>query len=349
MKQTHRTNLIRKFILDNVTREPRKIARLTSGEFGISRQAANRHLQKLVTEGFIEATGSTTGKEYTLKVLAETRFQLSIEPNLEEDAVWRARILPHFTGISSNVRALCQYGFTEILNNAIDHSEGVNVVISVKRTSRKIELQVLDDGVGIFHKIQSVLGLEDHRHAILELAKGKLTTDPERHTGEGIFFTTRMFDDFSLLSGQLFFRHYSVGDDWLVETAEEEQKGTAVKMLIDPNSTRTTKEVFDKYSIEAHELGFTRTHVPVTLARYGDENLVSRSQAKRLLARFNRFREILLDFADVETIGQAFADEIFRVFQRQNPHVHLIWIRANEEVKKMIQRVREEPELDRVR
>jgi RNA polymerase sigma-70 factor (ECF subfamily) len=40
--------------------------------------------------------------------------------------------------------------------------------------------------------------LLDERHAILELSKDQLTTDPARHTGDGIFFTSRMFDSFDL-------------------------------------------------------------------------------------------------------------------------------------------------------
>ena len=52
-----------------------------------------------------------------------------------------------------------------------------------------------DDGEGIFKKIKNALNLLDEKQAVLELAKGKLTTDPSRHTGEGIFFTSRAFND----------------------------------------------------------------------------------------------------------------------------------------------------------
>jgi hypothetical protein len=52
----------------------------------------------------------------------------------------------------------------------------------------------------------------------------------------------------------------------------------------------------------------------VRLAKYGNDQLISRSQAKRLLARIELFKIVLFDFSGVETIGQAFADEIFRVF-----------------------------------
>ena len=70
-----------------------------------------------------------------------------------------------------------------------------------------------DNGVGIFKKIQTELRLLDERHAILELAKGKLTTDPKRHTGEGIFFSSRMFDQFDILSGGIFFTHKFQADN----------------------------------------------------------------------------------------------------------------------------------------
>jgi hypothetical protein len=96
--------------------------------------------------------------------------------------------------------------------------------------------------------------------------------------------------------------------------------------------------VFDQYSDLENDYGFTRTHVPVSLARFGDDNLVSRSQAKRLLARFDRFKEVMLDFERVEMVGQAFADEIFRVFQLQHPDVHLSWLNASPQVERMIRR-----------
>jgi len=182
------------------------------------------------------------------------------------------------------------------------------------------------------------LDLEDHRHVILELSKGKLTTDPERHTGERIFFTSRVFDRFSILSGRLFFQHQEPDDDWLLEDAQAAHQGTAVNMLISTRSPRTAKEVYDRYARDPDDLSFTRTHVPVGLLRYGEENLVSRSQAKRLLARFDRFQEVFLDFEGVDTIGPAFADEIFRVFRRQNPTITISWIRTSDQVRRMIQR-----------
>ena len=82
-----------------------------------------------------------------------------------------------------------------------------------------------------------------------------------------------------------------------------------------------------------------QTIIPVRLVQYGDEKLISRSQAKRLLERVDRFKTVIFDFKEVETIGQAFADEVFRVFKQQHPHIDIIPINANELVMQMINRV----------
>lgn len=76
----------------------------------------------------------------------------------------------------------------------------------------------------------------------------------------------------------------------------------------------------------------------VSLAQAQNETLVSRSQAKRVLARLERFKEVLLDFKRVTSIGPAFADEIFRVFRSTHPAVHLVVVNASDEVQKMIRR-----------
>jgi len=328
---------IRAFVLANVEAHPQDIARVTAEKFGISRQAANRHLKSLVDNNQIIASGKTRQKRYELVPIAEKIFNLEIIPGLSEDTIWRRLIEPLLVGVKENVLGICQYGFTEMVNNIIDHSESSDAVVRVSYTISKIEFVILDHGIGVFEKITKALGLEDYRHAVLELTKGKVTTDPEHHTGEGVFFTCRMFDRFSIRSGDLYFSHFEDAN-WLIETQEEDLQGTYIEMEIDPNSERTTKEIFDRFATEHDDYGFTRTHVPVRLAIYEGEKLVSRSQAKRLLGRFDRFKEVFLDFDGVETIGPAFADEIFRVFAVQHPDTNLVCVNASEEVDKMIHR-----------
>ena len=231
-----------------------------------------------------------------------------------------------------------QYGFTEMFNNAIDHSDGSVISIELRKLATTTELALYDDGIGIFKKIQSELSLLDECHAILELAKGKLTTDPDNHTGEGIFFTSRMFDGFEILSGGTYFSHkFGEKEDWILER-DKFSSGTAVWMKLNNRTSRTTKKIFDKFTSD-DDFGFTKTVVPVKLAQYGDDKLVPRSQAKRLLARIDRFKSVIFDFQGVDTIGQAFTDEVFRVFALKHPEIELTAIRTNSAIRRMIVRV----------
>ncbi|HWR20331.1 MAG TPA: STAS-like domain-containing protein [Verrucomicrobiae bacterium] len=109
-------------------------------------------------------------------------------------------------------------------------------------------------------------------------------------------------------------------------------------MKIQPTATHTIKEVFDHYSTEQDDYAFRRTHLLVALAQTEGASLISRSQAKRVMARCDRFREVSLDFRGVESIGPAFADEIFRVWRRAHPNITLAPSGMNKEVEKMIRR-----------
>ncbi|WP_218920082.1 STAS-like domain-containing protein [Chondromyces crocatus] len=337
------------FILQQVLEHPDDIARITAEHFGITRQAVSRHLKRLVEEGKLQASGATRSRTYDLAILSEDAFSLDVSPALDEHEVWRARVSSLLRGLPKNVEAICHYGFTEMLNNVVDHSEGRSVTIAVRRTAASVVILIRDDGVGIFRKITKALDLSDERLAVLELSKGKLTTDPRRHSGEGIFFTSRMFDTFYLASGPI--RLLCRGSKSMLLDAREPwlpvqdllaldpREGTDVLLDISTQSERTMESVFDRFSDSLEEdYGFVRTQVPVSLARFGEENLVSRSQAKRLLVRFERFKEVVLDFSGVETVGQAFADEIFRVFPLDHPGVRLSWLNATSQVEKMIRR-----------
>ena len=66
---------------------------------------------------------------------------------------------------------------------------------------------------------------------------------------------------------------------------------------------------------------------------------MSRSQAKRILARVDRFKEVILDFEGVTHIGQGFADEIFRVFVKAHPDVRILHDHCTPDVEKMIKHV----------
>jgi len=335
------TEEIKRFIISKVEAHPADLTAITAKTFGISRQAVNRHLQKMLKDGMIRPEGATRSKRYFLKPIIEETFIIDIKPGLQEDKVWRELIEPLLEDVKENVLNICHYGFTEMFNNVIDHAEAKKAVVHFERYPNRIDIWVIDNGIGIFNKIAGEFRLDDHRHAILELSKGKLTTDPEHHTGQGIFFTSRAFDVFVILSEKLSLLA-SNEKDWLLEEPHDgsDVNGTEIVMKIKTDSERILKAVFDRFTDV--DYGFTKTIVPVELVRYGAETLVSRSQAKRLMARLELFKEVMLNFKDVPSIGQAFADEIFRVCQNAHPEINILYKNAAEDVEKMIKMVKAE-------
>ncbi len=306
-------------------------------EFGLSRQAAHGHLQRLVRDQQIEAAGNTRARVYHLAILREVARSY-VREGLREDVVWNEVFVPVVRDLPENVRDIWHYGVTEMVNNAIDHAGSPVVHVGVRRNALDTDGWVADDGEGIFLKIQRAMDLYDPRESILELAKGKVTTDPANHTGEGIFFSSRMFDAFDIRSGRLHF----VQDGGDLEVPMErpaDAPGTLVVMRLANDSPRTLMSVFHEYAAP-DAFTFDKTVVPVRLAQFEGEKLVSRSQAKRLVHRFEWFRHVVLDFAGVSEIGQAFADELFRVFVNAYPEVLLTTVNMTDDVDNMVRRAR---------
>ena len=124
-------------------------------------------------------------------------------------------------------------------------------------------------------------------------------------------------------------------NDWILENPDS-VSGTAVSMLIAKNSHLNISDIFNEYADPDKQPGFYKTRIPVKLMEYEGELLLSRSQAKRLITRFDKFLEVVLDFQGVTEIGQAFADEVFRVFRNAHPNVHLEPINCSPTVQRMI-------------
>lgn len=334
------TEEIRHFILSHVQEHPNDIVKFTADHFGMSRQSINKHMRYLVAQTDIIPEGNTSARTYRLGEGRIADMILDITPDLEEHVIWQQKIKPLLKDLPENILELWGYCFQEILNNAIEHSEGSKIEIEAVQNEGNTEITILDNGIGIFKKLCNVYEFDDEKHAALELSKGKLTTDPESHTGQGIFFSTRMVDAFVIHSGRASFYHLKDRTfDFVLERAGEEEKGTVVVMTLENNTSKTINSVFDMFESPGDEdHGFVKTLIPVKLAQYDKEMMVSRSQARRVLARVNRFKYVGFDFQDVEKIGQPFADEIFRVFTNEYPEIHIYSINENDQVKHAIKK-----------
>jgi len=333
---------IRSYLLAKIPVHPKNIVAKTAEAFSCSRTTVHRHLNRLHRDGKIIKSGTTRKATYFLKTEKNKEVTVYLKDKVEEHKVWKENFLQDFETLPKNVRDICEYGFLEMLNNAIDHSGGTGVLINTKWKPNSIKIRIFDDGIGIFKKIKNTLNLEDERESALHLSKGKFTTDPENHTGEGIFFTSRAFDDFRITSGDMYYTRSNQDEDWFIEASDGYLKdgGTGLEMVIRLDSERKLQDVFAEFTEESSDgtPKFDKTLIIVKLSVLGGERYVSRSQARRICLGLEKFKHVVLDFKGISTVGQGFVDEVFRVFQSKYPKIRITYTNANDDVRFMIER-----------
>lgn len=317
----------------------------TAEVFSISETSVRRYVKMCIDKKLIEVSNKNQCG-YRL-VTYEKKWSVSNDGTLEEDQIFYAEILPELKEISKNAKDIWAYTFAEIMNNAIEHSEAEKISYAVKRDCLYTEISIVDDGIGVFKNIQKYLlahGIKNvsTEQAVLELYKGKLTTNLKEHSGEGIFFSSRMLTEFAILSDHAIFSMKSENRESFIRShliayyTRLEKVGTMVVMKLENQPAHTSKDIFDRFA--PIERGFVRTEIPMReMCPLG--NPVARSQARRILRRLDEFEEIIFDFQGIDFMGQGFADEIFRVFQNRHPSIRLIPVNANESVLGMIHHV----------
>ncbi|MFV9673287.1 MAG: STAS-like domain-containing protein, partial [Acidimicrobiia bacterium] len=196
-----------------------------------------------------------------------------------------------------------------------------------------VTISIEDAGVGAFEKVRVGKHLESHFDALGQLSKGKLTTDPERHTGEGIFFTSKVVDRFTLAANDIEWTVDNVGGDVAVGVSGR-VAGTTIRLVHGLDCERTLESVFGDYTTG---LEFDTSRTVVKLFEYGG-TFISRSEARRLSVGLERFRVVIVDFRGIERVGQGFVDELFRVWARGNEDVSLEPVNMNAAVEFMVRR-----------
>ncbi len=293
---------------------------------GLSRTYINRIFQGLQREGVVRLLGKANRARYVPATsdlvhrarASEVSFRRILRNSgLNEDTVLREMKSQTgiLQGIPTNVERIVEYGFTEMLNNAIEHSGSTQIIVIAQRTATGISFTVTDKGVGIFNKIRMTRDLASEEEALQDLLKGKLTTDPKRHSGEGIFFTSKSADLLEIKSStkKIVFDN-RVPDIFLREI--KRRIGTQVNFWISIESQRELTDIFRQYTNEGYV--FDKTVVAIDLYTTGS-GCVSRSEARRILAGLENFEHIVLDFHNVPAVGQGFIDEIFRVWKARHP------------------------------
>ena len=307
---------------------------------GISRQALNIHLKELIAAGKVIKTGSTKNAQYYPgdADLPSSTFSKPLKlASTDESNIYElmSTTLNLKSELKPKIESIIHYAFTEMLNNAIDHAKTDLGKVSVTLGPGTINFEIRDYGIGIFHSIASKFQLEDENAAMLELTKGRITTMPSAHTGEGIFFTSKIADRFELRSHRIRMEWDRDRNDIYVSQIRS-LKGTLVKFFIRRAARQVLEDVFAEFAPQDYDYQFQKTKILVKLLQ---SEYMSRSEGRRLTHNLHRFREIMLDFKGVNSIGQGFADEVFRVFKNQHPGISIKATNANSVVNAMVQHV----------
>lgn len=324
-----------------------------AAHFGVSRQYASKLLSGLIEENVLIKIGSTRTAFYTTeeflqknpKLAPKSYSKILTNKNLEEHKIFddiEKQFLPVLK-ISENVKSIFEYAFSEMLNNAIEHSTSKKIKIFVSLTNNILTFIVDDFGIGAFRNIMQKKGLNSEIEAIQDLLKGKTTTAPKLHSGEGIFFTSKVGDEFILDSYGHQFITNNIIKDIFIKKVKGQKQGTRVTFRININDRHHLNDVFKRYmdSGQDGDYGFDKTEIRVRLYVIGGVH-ISRSQARRVLSGLDKFKVVIMDYDKVPTVGQAFADEIYRVFKNKRPDIKIEDINMNESVKFMVERAKNE-------
>lgn len=341
----HKRTEIIIYLLERIAMDDSECVRNTSDRFDISATSVKRYIEKCINEQILQKDDL---KKCGYALRAETQaYECELSGDVpEEDILYSRWIEPFMADLPTNIQDIWAYTCMEMLNNAIEHSEGMRLSVCILRNYLYTEVVITDDGVGVFEKVRRHIGRVQAREAcmedaLVELYKGKFTTAEENHSGERIFFSSKMMDQFiASANGTMYIFHdhteAMVRHRLITYYQKLNHIGTKVIMRLSNFSTRRSQEVFDMYTNA--EGGFVKTYIPIRDACQ-TEKPIARSQARRLMRRLEGFEEVVLDFSEVAFCGQGFADEVFRVFRTAHPEVELKAINADEDVMKMIRHV----------
>ena len=330
---------VKNYILRLIKNRRKDYVKATVEAFNISKSSVYNYVKQMENDGLIEKKDGA----YVLKT-SFYHYLFKNDGTLGEDSIYKQFILQHMQ-FKKNVNSIWNYAFTEMMNNAIEHSEAENISVGIFQDYLETRILIKDDGIGIFKNIQRFM--KENKNEIISLGEcvsllfaGKFTTAKQYHTGEGIFFTSHIMDEFVIYSDDNFFTRNNFSssqmEDENLHSFMNMDKGTMVRMTLNNNTKKVLSDLFNTFA--PVDEGFVKTNIPIAHMFPGG-NPVSRSEARRLLGSISVFTDINLDFAGVEEIGQGFAHELFVLGKQKHPNINLKITNTCKTVEDMIKRV----------
>ncbi len=224
-----RTQTIREFILDQAAMNPRGLARRIAEAYGISRQAANRHLDLLVETGLLEQSGQTRARTYRLRRTSSLSREVRVTPVLNAERLWEDHIAAILSGDTPSVRDVCRGAFSELVHSAAGHRGAAWIQFSFASTARDIDIAIADDGDGIFHELIGTLGASSPRESaemLANLANARSSDSPLIR----LVLVARSFGSFHIRSGGITLGRSEPSGMWNVTDEDSGVKGTLVSL-----------------------------------------------------------------------------------------------------------------------
>jgi anti-sigma regulatory factor (Ser/Thr protein kinase)/predicted transcriptional regulator len=321
------------YLLEKIEQNEEEISKIVAETFEVNQNTIHTYINELMADNIIKRVKRGKYELITNTYSYELR---RTKGDLDTDTyAYEYCLKKHICNLPSNIQHIWSYSFSEMINNVMDHSMAENVKVNIEQDYLYTCVTIADDGIGIFEKIKEYFGLKSVDEAICELFKGKLTTDSANHSGEGIFFSSKMMDEFFIVSSGKIFTNNKYDNSRIIDIAASNKKGTCVIMGLSNFTNKNPQEVFDLYANV--DYGFTKTKIP--MKNIFDASPVSRSQAKRVCNRLEKFEEVIIDFEGLSWMGQGFAHQLFVVFAREHPDIRLLPINMNEDITKMYNHV----------
>lgn len=329
------------WITKAVLAHPHDLSTHVQQRLGCDAESAAVLLDELQTAQWIQRAGEGPDAPYEPGLLRQVTHQYNLE-GLQEDIPWQRDFLPMLR-MRLAVLRIVQHVFSELVNNAIDHSGGQRVKVSLRQTPTHVHMLVSDDGRGLFQGVSEDFGIEEPAQVALELCKGKLTSLPRRHTGRGLFYIARLADVFDVHANTTAFQRRGWEEEHTVRVrANQHEAGTSVFFGLALDTPRRLDDVMRQASLDGQGFALASTRVPVSLLTREGCALESRAQARRISLRLDKFKRAELDFSGLDEVGHAFTDELFRVLSDRHPDTELVPINMAPRVAEMVAFVQSE-------
>ena len=140
-----------KFLLQQISDENPNFVDDTMQKFSVSRSTVYNYINTLQNNGELERVGGSM----PYRILYKTaRFTVDTSREHSEDRMFNRDVAPLIADLPANVQKIWRYAFTAMMNNALEHSRATAIVCVVSRSRLCTIIGILDNGVGIFRRIQ---------------------------------------------------------------------------------------------------------------------------------------------------------------------------------------------------